>query len=82
MVIEWQVTWRWKLCYSCDEALDQLERYGLQVEVVDIDADPVLREQYTECVPVVRIDGVDRFRGRINDVLLQRLLRRSGGMGA
>mgnify|MGYP002626166057 CR=1 FL=1 len=44
-------------------------------ESIDVDADPALRERYNECVPVVHIDGRERFRGKINEVLLRRLLR-------
>ncbi len=62
-------------CHLCDDARDLLVRYGLAPKSVDIDADPQLREQYTECVPVVVIDGVVRFRGRVNEVLLRRLLQ-------
>jgi hypothetical protein len=53
--------------------------YGLQPKLVDIDADPALRERYNECIPVVEIDGRERFRGRINEVLLARLLAHEGG---
>jgi hypothetical protein len=52
-----------------------LERYGLRPELVDIDADQALRERYTNCVPVVFIAGKERFRGRVNEVLLKRILR-------
>jgi glutaredoxin len=62
-------------CHLCDEACEILKQHGLKPEVVDIDADPNLREQYTECVPVVLIDGRERFRGRVNEFLLRRLLR-------
>lgn len=61
-------------CHLCDDALSLLVRHGLMPHVVDIDADPALRERYTECVPVVEIDGQERFRGRVNEVLLRRLL--------
>ena len=54
--------------------LEVLERYGLRPELIDIDSDPQLRERYTTCVPVVIIDGKERFRGRVNEVLLRRLL--------
>jgi glutaredoxin len=52
-----------------------LERHGVTVKEVDVDADPALRERYTECVPVVLIDGKERFRGRVDERLLRRLLR-------
>lgn len=64
-------------CHLCDDARDLLVRHGLRPESVDIDADPQLRERYDCCVPVVVIDGVERFRGRVNEVLLLRLLRGS-----
>ena len=68
-------------CHLCEEARALLESYGLVVEPIDIDERPDLREQYCDCIPVVRIDGVVRFRGRVNEVLLQRLLRRTEGTG-
>ncbi len=61
-------------CHLCDDAHDLLVKHGLQPQKVDIDADPQLRERYTTCVPVVVIDGKERFRGRVNEVLLKRLL--------
>ena len=68
-------------CHLCEEARALLESYGLVVEPIDIDEHPDLREQYCDCIPVVRIDGVVRFRGRVNEVLLQRLLRRTDATG-
>ncbi len=64
-------------CHLCDDARRLLESYGLVVESIDIDADEELRRRYTDCVPVVRIDGVDRFRGRVNEILLRRILKQS-----
>jgi glutaredoxin len=61
-------------CHLCDDARELLERYGLTPELIDIDADPALLERYTTCVPVVVIDGKERFRGKVNEVLLRRLL--------
>lgn len=61
-------------CCLCDEAESLLVRHGLHPKMVDIDADAELREQFTNCVPVVEIDGKIRFRGRVNEVLLKRLL--------
>jgi glutaredoxin len=62
-------------CHLCDDARDVLEQYGLDVRSVDIDADAAVRERFNECVPVVEIDGKIRFRGRVDAVLLRRLLR-------
>ena len=64
-----------KGCHLCDDARELLERHGLAPQSVDIDADPELMAKYTECVPVVVIDGQERFRGRVNEFLLRRLLK-------
>jgi glutaredoxin len=61
-------------CHLCEEAEAILVRHGLQPELVNIDADEQLRKRYNECVPVVTIAGKERFRGRINEVLLRRIL--------
>jgi glutaredoxin len=63
-----------KGCHLCDEARVLLEQFGLHPQLIDIDGDPQLRERYNECVPVVMIDGRERFRGRIDRRLLARLL--------
>jgi hypothetical protein len=62
----------------CDDALGILKAHGLDVRTIDIDREPALRAKYDECVPVVIIDGRERFRGRIDEVLLRRLLRGRG----
>jgi glutaredoxin len=61
-------------CHLCDTAKELLERHGLKPRLVDVDADPALRQKYDQCVPVVVIDGKERFRGRIDERLLRRLL--------
>ncbi len=63
-------------CCLCDQAETLLRAHGLQPEKVDIDQDEALRARYTECVPVVVIDGKERFRGRVDERLLVRLLKR------
>jgi glutaredoxin len=63
-------------CHTCDDAAALLARYAVRVEVVDIDSDPGLQARYGECVPVIFIDGKERFRGRIDQRLLGRLLAR------
>ena len=64
-------------CHLCDDAAALLEparaQHGFTLETVDIDSDPELTVKYGECVPVVIVDGKERFRGRINLVLLRRL---------
>ncbi len=54
-------------------------RWGFMLRVVDVDTDPALIAEHGEWVPVVTVDGKVRFRGRVNEVLLTRLLRAGGG---
>jgi glutaredoxin len=65
-------------CHLCDTAHEQLEqarrRWGFRLAEVEIDTDPELASRYGECVPVVTVNGKVRFRGRVNEVLLARLL--------
>lgn len=61
-------------CSLCDEAYDILTRNGFLPELVDIDKNPQLKEKFTNCVPVVEISGKVRFRGKINEILLRRIL--------
>jgi glutaredoxin len=61
-------------CHLCDEAAEILSRNGLTPKKLDIDSDSALAAQFTECVPVVEIDGKVRFRGRVDEMLLRRLL--------
>ena len=65
-------------CHLCDEALELLKaarrRHRLDIRVVDIAGDPDLEARHGERIPVVEIDGRERFFGRIDPVLLRRLL--------
>ena len=62
-------------CHLCEEAEELLVRHGLVPQKIDIDANAELRQKYDTCVPVVVIDGKERFRGQVNEVLLKRLLK-------
>jgi glutaredoxin len=62
-------------CHLCEEAEALLVRHGLAPLKIDVDSDSQLREKYDTCVPVVVIDGKERFRGRVNEILLKRLLK-------
>ena len=63
-----------KGCHLCDDAAALLRRHCLAPREIDIDADPALVARFTNCVPVVVIDGKERFRGRVSELLLRRLL--------
>ena len=66
-------------CHLCDDAWKILQelrhRHGFQLKAVDVDGDTELVRQYGEHVPVVVVDGKERLWGRINRVLLERMLR-------
>jgi glutaredoxin len=61
-------------CHLCDEADALLRRHGLTPKKVNIDSDAELSGRYTNCVPVVFLDGKRRFTGRVDERLLLRLL--------
>jgi glutaredoxin len=61
-------------CHLCEDAEQLLRQEGLTPTLVDIDHDPELKSRYDTCVPVVEIDGQVRFRGRVEPVLLRRIL--------
>lgn len=66
-----------KDCPLCDDALEILagyQRWMPAIDEIDIDEDPALVERFTTCVPVVEIDGRVRFRGRVNEILLRRMI--------
>ena len=67
-----------RACHLCDEARELLLAHGIVPTLVDIDADRDLHERFDRFVPVVEIDGRVRFRGRIEPVLLRRILHRRG----
>ena len=65
-------------CHLCDAAEVALQhvlrRAEFQLEILDVDVDPRLRELYNEKVPVVAIDGVDVFQYAVDvKELLKRL---------
>jgi glutaredoxin len=64
-----------KQCHLCDQALQTLGEHGLIPSLLDIDSDEQLRNQFDTCVPVVEINGQIRFRGRVDPMLLRRIMR-------
>ena len=65
-------------CHLCEEAKRVLEDHGLALKLVDIDANPDLRTRFGTSIPVVEIAGRIRFRGRVDPVLLKRILAQPG----
>lgn len=56
-------------CWLCDHALEMLsgirERYGLDIDAVDIDSDPELYELYRFDVPVIDFPDGGTLYGRV-----------------
>jgi len=65
-------------CHLCDDALDVVSQVCAAQEadfqLVDIDADPTLRERYGEQVPVVTVDGSTVGFWRIDPEVLRQAL--------
>ena len=59
-------------CFLCDKAkasiraATSLHRLPIELREVDIDADPALRERFTNDVPVIFVNGVEAFRHRVS----------------
>lgn len=58
-------------CHLCEEAIELAdglkERFGYEIEIVDIELDDELHRLYLEAIPVVSLDGrelvrIDRHR--------------------
>ncbi|MDN5570584.1 MAG: glutaredoxin family protein [Propionibacteriaceae bacterium] len=65
-------------CHLCDEALVAVDtvcqELNISWQAVDVDADPSLRRDYTDHVPVTFVDGVQHAlwfvdAGRLRDAL-------------
>ena len=67
-------------CALCEEMLGELAALGRStalpaLEVVDVDADPLLRRRHGLDVPVLLLDGTVVCRHRLDRAELLRLLR-------
>lgn len=65
-------------CSLCDEAWEMLQRwrkiYGFSLRAEDITGSADLVREHGEWIPVVTVNGRVRFRGRVNEVLLRRMM--------
>jgi glutaredoxin len=57
-------------CHLCDDMLAALEpiaaRYGVPVDVIDVDSDPALEALHGERVPVLIADGTELCHYHLN----------------
>ncbi len=69
-------------CHLCEEAERMVRmvqsKLNFSYEVVNIDSDPKLQQQFQEEVPVVFINGRKAFKYRIDERQLLRLLKNGG----
>ena len=65
-------------CHLCDDARAVLERvratHPFRLQEVDIESDDALFKRYLERIPVVAVDGEERFELFVQDEALRRTL--------
>jgi len=65
-------------CHLCDEARAVLERvrttHPFRLEEIDIEADEALFKRLLERIPVIAVDGEERFELFVEDEALKRTL--------
>ena len=63
-------------CHLCDDARAVLRRVGEPFEEIDIESDDALHAAYLERIPVVAVDGVERFEYFVDEAALRGYLDR------
>ncbi|MER7012289.1 glutaredoxin family protein [Saccharopolyspora sp. NPDC000359] len=65
-------------CHACEDAISDVRRICAELEVAwsasDVDADPELRGEYGDRVPVILIDGVEHGFWRVEEERFRRAL--------
>jgi hypothetical protein len=62
-------------CHLCGPAVDVVSTVcGSDFEVVDITSDTRLEARYRELIPLIRIDGIERFRYEVDEEALREAL--------
>ena len=70
-------------CHLCEEAVETIERVAdgegvaVALDLVDVDTDPDLREEYGERVPYVFVDGSPAFKYYVDERQLREKLQQS-----
>jgi glutaredoxin len=69
-------------CHLCDEAKEKIERVTkrlpVEIEMINIEKDPELYNQYRFDIPVIFLDGRKIFKHRVDEEKLKKILRLSG----
>jgi glutaredoxin len=65
-------------CHLCDEAKEAIDRADCSdrytLEIVNIESDGELLRKYRYDIPVVLIEGVERFRHRVDTESFRRVI--------
>ena len=61
-------------CHLCDDARAVLARVGAPFEEIDITTDDALHAAYLERIPVITLDGEERFEYFVDEPALRALL--------
>ncbi|GGK54886.1 glutaredoxin family protein [Haloarcula sebkhae] len=70
-------------CHLCEEAIETIERVAddegltIALDLVDVDEDPNLREEYGERVPYVLVDESPAFKYHVDERQLREKLQQS-----
>ena len=69
-------------CPLCDQAKAAIQASGVAVRIdeIDIDRDEVLRERYTNDVPVIHIDGKEAFRHSVDPAAFAAYVSQRAGL--
>jgi glutaredoxin len=66
-------------CHLCDEAKETIQRVTkrlpIEIEVIDIQKDPELFDQYRYDIPVIFLDDRKIFKHRVDEQKLLKLLK-------
>jgi glutaredoxin len=72
-------------CHLCEEAMREMQASGCgdeyELEEVNVDSDPALKERYGLEIPVILINGVKSFKYRLTAAEFKRKLRRMATKG-
>jgi hypothetical protein len=62
-------------CHLCEPVVEAVRAVcGEDFELVDITSDPELERRYREWIPVVKVDGIERFRYELTEDDLREVL--------
>jgi glutaredoxin len=67
-------------CHLCDDARAVLERVGVAFTETDITQDDALHAAYLERIPVVTLDGKERFELFVDEPALRGLVGKVGAI--